>query len=143
MKQSFKHANDENTKLLVQCGVGTIKQLDSQLKGAKNKNRKLSRKLSKISTIAKQKADEDKQSTKAMQELLEESRLDELLTMTSAGEEEDLVDDEGDDVRTTKTDDEQISVVYPETSQADVLQQALDRKEEKARKKTRCRKASR
>lgn len=45
----------------MQCGVGTIKNLDSQLKGAKTKNRRLSKKLTKISAFAKEKQETLKQ----------------------------------------------------------------------------------
>lgn len=152
MKNSFKHSNDEHTKLLVQCGVGTIKNLDSQLKGAKHKNRKLSRKLNKISAIAKQQQEQEEEEGgsgggggagrrgrhETMKDLLDEIHDDNDNNFDDEDDGEENLDAmdliNPDRVR---TDDEIQSIVYPEDSQADVLEQALERKEQKQEQKKR------
>ncbi|QDZ25858.1 hypothetical protein HOP50_19g84000 [Chloropicon primus] len=147
MKKSFKNANDEHTRLLLQCGVGTIKNLDSQLKGAKVKNKKLSKKLTKISTLAKQKQKDllEREESQAgrvggaegdsMKELLEELQRshEDVVALSSVassgGEEEDeegRVFPEG----RVPADDDLVSVLYPEDSKSDILDQALVRKEQ-------------
>ena len=132
--------------------MGTIKNLDGQLKGAKSKNKRLSRKLNKISNLAKEKqraaaaaAEEGSGGNKqaeSMRDLLEELRRsnEDVVALssvaTSAGEESDGESSVDPEDRVPR-DDDLVSVIYPENEGDDILSQHLDRKEERDRQQKR------
>lgn len=128
--------------------MGTIKNLDGQLKGAKSKNKRLSRKLNKISNLAKEKqraaAEEGSggKQAESMRDLLEELRRsnEDVVALssvaTSAGEESDGESSVDPEDRVPR-DDDLVSVIYPENEGDDILSQHLDRKEERDRQQKR------
>ena len=63
MRSSFKGTKEEQAKLIMESGLGTITNLNRQLEGAKAKNRKLEKKvrvMTKEADEAKAKADADR-----------------------------------------------------------------------------------